>query len=59
MFKSTKVNPNAQGMARYWIGTLNNPKEHGEDQLKHIHNTLKAEYTVGQLEKGAEGTAHF
>lgn len=47
MFKSTKVNPNAQGRAKYWIGTLNNPKDHGEDALRAVHKALNAVYTIG------------
>ena len=46
-----------------YIGTLNNPEEHYkdfmlEDWLQAIHKQSKAVYTVGQLEKGKEGTQH-
>lgn len=46
-----------------FIGTLNNPHEHyGDfflaDWLERVHKNSKAVYTVGQLEKGEEGTVH-
>lgn len=46
-----------------FIGTLNNPHEHyGDfflgDWLERVHKNAKAVYTVGQLEKGEEGTVH-
>lgn len=46
---------------RNWLLTLNNPGEDKTTQeyLDHIHVTLKARYTVGQLEKGEEGTPHI
>lgn len=44
---------------RYWIGTLNNPKDAPEETLERLHNLSKAVYTVGQLEKGTEGTVHL
>jgi len=39
--------------------TLNNPDSLTEDYLKAIHEKGGAVYTVGQLEKGAEGTPHI
>ena len=41
--------------SRNWICTLNNPTCTLED----IHTRSKAVYTVGQLEKGENGTLHF
>lgn len=46
-----------------YIGTLNNPHDHYKDFMLHdwlltVHNNSKAVYTVGQLEKGKEGTVH-
>ncbi len=46
-----------------FIGTLNKPTTHYKafmlsDWLEAIHKTSKATYTVGQLEKGKEGTIH-
>ena len=42
--------------ARTWLCTLNNP---GQISLESIHTNLLAVYTVGQLEKGENGTLHF
>lgn len=39
--------------------TLNNPEHIAQDYLEKIHTALKATYTVGQLEQGAEGTPHI
>lgn len=39
--------------------TLNNPELFTADYLEQIHKKSKATYTVGQLEKGAEGTPHI
>ena len=39
--------------------TLNNPQVITSDYLEGIHKTLKAKYTVGQLEKGDSGTPHI
>jgi len=46
-----------------YIGTLNNPDTHYEDfmaqeWLEALHKRSGAVYTVGQLEKGEEGTTH-
>jgi len=54
---------NRQPLRMRFIGTLNNPQEHYpdfmlQDWLEAIHKTSKATYTVGQLEKGKEGTIH-
>lgn len=40
---------------RMWIGTYNNPPflDMCNNWLQGVHNTLKASYTCGQLEKGA------
>lgn len=45
--------------ARTFICTWNNPEEEPDVLLERIHNTLKAVYTVGQLEKGENGTPHI
>ncbi len=37
---------------RTWLLTLNNPEIDTQEYLEKIHNTLKAVYTVGQLEAG-------
>lgn len=42
-----------------WLMTLNNPEHFCQDYLEKIHTDLKAVYTVGQLERGAEGTNHI
>lgn len=39
--------------------TLNNPDTFAEDYLRSIHERGQAVYTVGQLEKGEEGTPHI
>jgi len=39
--------------------TLNNPDVFAEDYLKAIHEKSGAVYTVGQLEKGENGTPHI
>lgn len=39
--------------------TLNNPKIFTQEYLETIHKELKAVYTVGQLEKGEQGTPHI
>jgi len=46
---------------RNWLLTLNNPEEGTltQDYLERIHATLKARFTGGQLEKGADGTVHI
>ena len=41
------------------MGTLNNPKDGPEETLERLHNLSKAAYTVGQLEKGTQGTVHL
>lgn len=41
---------------RTWLCTLNNPDQ---ISLEDIHKVLLADYTVGQLEKGENGTLHF
>lgn len=46
---------------RLWLCTLNNPEE-GKDPdavLNSIHVTSGADYTVGQLERGEQGTVHL
>lgn len=45
--------------SRNFLMTLNNPKIGTEEYLSAIHDKLKAVYTCGQLEKGAEGTPHI
>ncbi len=48
--------------SRWWIMTLNNPQEEHKDiteVLSLMHKKTEAKYTVGQLEKGAEGTIHL
>lgn len=45
----------ADKKARTWICTLNNPLL----SLEEIHVLTKAQYTVGQLEKGLNGTPHL
>jgi len=45
--------------SRNYLLTLNNPTEPAQEYLDKIHQTLKAVYTVGQLEKGANGTIHI
>jgi hypothetical protein len=45
------------------MGTYNNPGEHTKDfmletWLSKVHATLGAVFTVGQLEKGEQGTPH-
>lgn len=42
-----------------WFGTLNNPGQDPRGVLEEMHKQGKATYTVGQLEKGAEGTEHL
>lgn len=45
---------------RQWLGTLNNPDTAlCQDYLEKWHREGKAEYVVGQLEKGEEGTPHI
>lgn len=46
-------------MNRNYLLTLNNPTDFAQDYLQKIHETLKAQYTVGQLEKGEQGTPHI
>lgn len=46
-------------MNRNWLITRNNPEVGAEDYLTKFHQEVKARYTVGQLEKGAEGTIHI
>lgn len=43
-------------IGRTWLCTLNNP---GDMTLENIHALTGATYTVGQLEKGANGTPHL
>lgn len=45
--------------SRNFLMTLNNPIVEAETYIKRIHESLKAVYTCGQLEKGAEGTPHI
>ena len=60
MFESKKVekknNSRIPEKARNWLCTLNNP---GEITLATVHELTKATYTVGQLEKGENGTLHL
>lgn len=43
-----------------WIGTYNNiDVTIAEDYLKKWHETAKAVYVTGQIEKGKEGTIHL
>lgn len=42
--------------ARTWLCTYNNPKDMN---LEQIHLVTGATYTVGQLERGSNGTVHF
>lgn len=41
-----------------WFGTLNNPERQPQEELEAMHNMAKAVYTVGQLERGENGTEH-
>jgi len=55
--------PTQEPKRNRFIGTLNNPTTHYKDfmlsdWLEAIYKTSKATYTVGQLEKGKEGTIH-
>jgi len=45
--------------SRNFLLTLNNPTVNTAEYLETIHSKLKAVYTCGQLERGAEGTAHI
>ncbi len=45
--------------ARTWLLTLNNPDCDPREYLEKIHIGMKGRYTVGQLEKGEEGTPHI
>lgn len=46
--------------SRYFVVTYNNPTEDSRELLEKIHTDLKADYTIGQLEKGEkEGTIHL
>lgn len=60
MFESIKVekknNSRIPEKARTWLCTLNNP---GELTLEKVHELTKADYTVGQLERGESGTLHL
>ena len=60
MFESKKVEKNnnkiSDRKSRNWLCTLNNP---GELTLEAVHAMTKATYTVGQLERGQNGTLHF
>lgn len=47
------------GKCRTYIGTYNNPTEDPAEWIEALHNKSEAQYTVGQLEKGAEGTVHI
>lgn len=51
-----KNNSRSDNPARNWLCTLNNP---GDLSLAQIHELTKATYTVGQLEKGENGTVHL
>jgi len=42
-----------------WLGTLNNPDVVPQEYLENFFTKLNATYVCGQLEKGAEGTAHI
>lgn len=44
---------------RNWIATLNNPDVSPPEYLERYMIMHKANYVVGQLEKGKEGTAHL
>lgn len=44
---------------RMVIGTLNNPKDCGEDYLRAWSKVDGVVFVTGQLEKGAEGTVHL
>lgn len=45
--------------SRSYCFTINNPDMYAAEYLETIHAALKADYTVGQLERGAEGTPHI
>ena len=51
-----KIKSKSDIKARTWLCTLNNPDQ---ISLEMIHNVTGAVYTVGQLEKGENGTIHF
>ena len=51
-----KLKSKSDFKARTWLCTLNNPDQ---ISLEMIHNLTGAVYTVGQLEKGENGTIHF
>ncbi len=63
--KDHKASKSVQAPKRMrFIGTLNNPQEHykdfmAQDWLQALHTKLACTYTVGQLEKGEEGTIHL
>lgn len=47
-------------MFRNWLLTYNNPPDDHQEVLEALHKTVKAKYTIGQLEKGEEtGTVHL
>lgn len=46
-------------MSRNYLLTRNNPDVATEEYLERIHRITGAVYTVGQLEKGKEGTPHI
>ena len=56
MFKTNKVAAKKDSPARNWLCTLNNP---GDCSLAKIHELTGAVFTVGQLEKGENGTLHL
>jgi len=63
MFQAKKVekvekknNSRISDQCRNWLCTLNNP---GELTLEVVHALTKATYTVGQLERGENGTLHL
>lgn len=47
------------GKSRNWLGTWNNPTVAGDEWLSKLYTESKATYTVGQLEKGENGTPHI
>lgn len=42
-----------------WLATLNNPDVEHQEYLEGYHTKHGADYVVGQLEKGSEGTVHL
>lgn len=44
---------------RNFLCTWNNPPAEAQEALEKLHNDLKATHTLGQLEKGENGTVHL